>query len=193
MEERGGLPIIRFASAEALEHWLAAQPPDHKGIWLKLAKKDAGIASVTHKEAVDAGLCYGWIDGLINRYDESFYLIRFTPRRPKSKWSEINVERAEALIAQGRVAPQGMREIEAAKADGRWDAAYPPHSRIEVPPDLLEALAARPAAAAFFETLKGANRYAILYRLHDVQAPERRRKAIEKWVGMLERGETVYR
>lgn len=192
VEERGGLPIMHFADLAALECWLEDQPRDHKGIWLKLAKKGQSVSSVAQKEAVDAGLCFGWIDGLINRYDERFYLIRFTPRRPKSKWSLINRERVDALMAAGRVRPPGMREIEAARSDGRWDAAYPPSSRIEVPADLKAALDANPAAGAFFATLKGANRYAILYRLHDVREPERRVAAITGWVKKLERSETVF-
>lgn len=192
MEERAGLPIMHFADRPALEGWLDGQPADHPGVWLKLAKKGSGEASVSHGEAVDAGLCFGWIDGLINRYDELFYLIRYTPRRPKSKWSEVNVTRAEALIEEGRVRPSGMRQIEAARADGRWEAAYPPQSRIAVPDDLAAALAANPKAQAFFETVKGPSRYAILYRLHDVREPEKRKAAIARWVAMLERGETVH-
>lgn len=191
-QERGGLPIIAFESLTALETWLAGQASGHKGIWLKLAKKNSGVPSVSQREAVDAGLCFGWIDGLINRFDELFYLIRYTPRRPGSKWSLINVERAEALIAEGRVRPAGIREIEAARADGRWAAAYPPASRIEVPADLAAALAANGAAKAFFETLTGPNRYAILYRLHAQRDPDRRSAAILRWVAMLERGETLY-
>ncbi len=196
-EERGGLAIMPFETRERLEAWLEAQTSpgaggEGKGIWLKLAKKESGVASVRRQEAVDAGLCFGWIDGLINSFDENFYLLRFTPRRRKSKWSLINVERAETLIAEGRVRPPGLREIDAARADGRWDAAYPPSSRIEVPADLGEALEARPKAAAFFATLKGANRYAVLYRLHDVRDPAKRVAAIEKWVERLERGETAY-
>jgi uncharacterized protein YdeI (YjbR/CyaY-like superfamily) len=191
-KERGGLPILHFPDAAALERWLAEQPAEHKGIWLKIAKKDRGVTSVSVPEAIDAGLCFGWIDGLINRFDEDFYLIRYTPRRPKSKWSEINVARAEALLAEGRVKPGGLKQIEAAKTDGRWDAAYPPASRIEVPQDLADALAASPKAKAFFDTLKGANRYAILYRLHEVRDPARRKAAVAKWVAALERGETVH-
>ncbi len=186
-EERGGLPIMHFADAAALEAWLGASPADHPGIWLKLAKKGQGVTSVSQREAVDAGLCFGWIDGLINRYDERFYLLRFTPRRPRSKWSLVNTERAAELIAAGRVRPGGMRQIEAAKADGRWDAAYPPSSRIEVPDDLQAALTANPVAMAFFATLTGARRYAVLYRLHHVQPGERRTRAIAEWVSRLER------
>lgn len=189
---RGGLAIMPFESQAALERWLAEQPADHRGIWLKLAKKGAGVASVSQREAVDSGLCFGWIDGLINRFDERFYLLRYTPRRPRSKWSEVNVARAEELLAAGRVRPGGLRQIEAARADGRWDAAYPPASRMAVPEDLAAALAEKPAAAAFFATLKGANRYAILYRLHDVRDPAKRVAAVAKWVAMLERGETVH-
>jgi len=191
-ESRAGLPILPFPDAPALERWLGEQPDDHPGIWLKLAKKGSGIATVSQKEAVDAGLCFGWIDGLINRYDDSFYLIRFTPRRRRSKWSEVNVKRAEALLAAGRVRPRGLREIEAAKADGRWDAAYPPASRITVPDDLAAALAANADARSFFETLKGANRYAILYRLHDIRDPDRRAQAIARFVAQLGRRETIY-
>lgn len=191
-EEPGGLPIIAFVDRAALEAWLDGQPDDHAGIWLKLAKTGSGIASVSRSEAIDAGLCFGWIDGLINSYDERWYLLRFTPRRARSKWSQINVERTEALIAEGRVRPSGMRQIAAAKADGRWQAAYPPASRIEVPEDLSAALAANPVAAAFFATLTGSNRYAILYRLHDVREPGRRAAAIAKWVEKLARGETAY-
>ena len=119
-------------------------------------------------------------------------MIRYTPRRPRSKWSAINARRAEALLAEGRVRPGGLAQIEAAKADGRWDAAYPPASQIGVPDDLAAALAENPKAEAFFATLKGANRYAVLYRLHDVRDPEKRAAAIAKWVAMLERGETAY-
>ena len=195
-ETRNELPIMAFADAAALEAWLEAQASgaadEHRGIWLKLAKAGSGVASVSRQEAIDAGLCFGWIDGLINSYDEAFFLIRYTPRRKRSKWSLVNVERAEALMAEGRVRPGGMREIEAARADGRWDAAYPPASRMEVPDDLAEALAASPRAKAFFETLKGANRYAVLYRLHEVRTPDKRAAAIAKWVAKLERGESVY-
>lgn len=188
---RAGLPILAFTDAEALTHWLAEQGPDHPGIWLKLAKKNSGIASVTQRDAVDAGLCHGWIDGLINRFDDLYYLIRFTPRRPRSKWSQINVERAEALMAVGRVEPGGRRAIDAAKADGRWDAAYPPASRITVPDDFRQALDDQPEAGAFFATLTGADRYAILFRLHDVADPDRRAKTISRLVRMLFRRETL--
>lgn len=191
-EERGGLPILLFPDQAALEAWLARQQRDHKGIWLKLAKKGSGVASVSQKEAVEAGLCFGWIDGLMNPYDEHFYLIRFTPRRPKSKWSQINAERVAALIEAGRMRPAGLAEVAAAKADGRWADAYPPHSRAEPPPQLQAALDANPKAAAFFATLKGANRYALIYRILDAKKPETRAKRIADFVAMLERGETIH-
>ncbi|HYE27770.1 MAG TPA: YdeI/OmpD-associated family protein [Allosphingosinicella sp.] len=191
-ETRGGLPILLFADQAALEGWLERQPHDHPGIWLKLAKKASGIRSVSQKEAVEAGLCFGWIDGLMNPYDERFYLIRFTPRRPRSKWSQINVEKAAALIDAGRMRAAGLAEVEAAKADGRWADAYPPHSRAEPPPELKAALDANPEAAAFFATLKGANRYGLIYRVLDAKKPETRAKRIAGYVAMLERGETLF-
>jgi uncharacterized protein YdeI (YjbR/CyaY-like superfamily) len=191
-ETRKGLPILAFADAAALEAWLAGQPPGSAGIWLKLARKGSGLASVSKAEAVDSALCHGWIDGLMNPYDETSWLIRYTPRRPRSKWSQINRERAEALIAEGRIRPAGLAEVEAAKADGRWANAYPPHSRAEPPPDLRVALDASPRAAAFFATLKGANRYAFIYRVLDAKRPETRARRIAEFVAMLERGETLH-
>lgn len=192
METRKGLPILSFPDAAALDAWLRQQPRDSAGMWLKLAKKGSGIASVAKAEAVDAALCHGWIDGQMNPYDETSWLIRFTPRRPRSKWSLINCERAEALIAAGRMQAAGRAEIEAAKADGRWANAYPPHSRAAPPPDLQAALDASPEAAAFFATLKGANRYGLIYRVLDAKRPETRARRIAGFVAMLERGETLF-
>jgi len=191
-EIRKGLPVLAFGDAPAFEAWLARQPRDGAGLWLKLAKKGSGIASLSKAETVDAALCHGWIDGQMNPYDERSWLIRFTPRRPRSKWSLVNRERAEELIAAGRMRPAGLAEVDAAKADGRWDNAYPPHSRAEPPPDLQAALDASPAAAAFFATLKGANRYALIYRVLDARKPETRAARIAGFVAMLERGETLY-
>ena len=183
---RGGLPIRLFKDAKALEAWLEKQPAEHKGIWLQIAKKDRGVTSVTVSEAIDLGLCFGWIDGLINRFDADTYLIRYTPRRPKTKWSEINVGRAEALLKAGKVRPRGLKQIEAAKADGRWAAAYPPASRMEVPEDLAAALADNAKAQAAFDALKGSERYSVLYRLHQVQRAEKRKVALEKVVTGLD-------
>jgi uncharacterized protein YdeI (YjbR/CyaY-like superfamily) len=192
MEMRDGLPILAFPDRGALEAWLGEQPADSAGFWLKLAKKGSGLASVAKTEAVDAALCHGWIDGRMNRYDGKSWLIRFTPRRPRSKWSQVNCERVEALSAAGRMRPAGLAEVEAAKADGRWADAYPPHSRAEPPPELQAALDASPEAAAFFATLKGANRYGLIYRVLDARRAETRAKRIAQFVAMLERGETLF-
>ncbi len=191
-ETEAGLPIRAFPDRAALETWLEAEGRESRGIWLKLAKQGSGRASVSKAEAIDAALCFGWIDGQLDKYDEAHWLIRFTPRRPRSKWSERNRKRALELIEEGRMRPAGLAEIEAAKADGRWDAAYAPQSEAAVPPDLQAALDASPKAAAFFATLKGANRYAILYRIGEAKKPETRAARIAKFVGMLERGETLH-
>ena len=191
-EERAGLPIIAFNDLAALERWLEAQPTNSPGLWIKLAKAHSGIASVTKAEAIDAALCHGWIDGQLDKYDDTFWLIRFTPRRVRSKWSQVNRARAEELLAAGRVRPRGMAKIEAAQADGRWDAAYAPASKAQVPPDFQAALDQSPEAADFFATLTGANRYALLYRIETVKKSETRARKIANFIGMLERRETVH-
>lgn len=190
--ERAGLPIRAFVDAAAWEAWLAAEPRSSAGVWLKLAKQSARMVSVSKAEAIDAALCHGWIDGQINPFDEDCWLIRFTPRKPRSKWSANNRQRAEELAAAGRVAPAGLAEIEGARADGRWDAAYASQGKAAVPDDLAAALDAEPAARAFFDTLTGANRYAILYRIHDAKKPETRAARIAKFVAMCARGETLH-
>jgi len=192
IEERAGLPIVAFKDLAALERWLEAQPANSRGIWIKLAKAGSGMASVTKAEAIDAALCQGWIDGQLDRYDEAFWLIRFMPRKARSKWSQLNRARAEDLLAAGRVRPRGLAQIEAARADGRWDAAYAPASRAQPPPDFQAALDQSPEAAAFFATLTGANRYAILYRIEAVKKAETRVRKIASFIGMLERHETVH-
>jgi uncharacterized protein YdeI (YjbR/CyaY-like superfamily) len=183
---------MAFADCAALEAWLAVQPRDSPGLWLRLSKKGGGLGGVAKPEAIDSALCHGWIDGQMNPYDERSWLVRFTPRRPRSPWSQLNRARAEALIAEGRMTPAGLAEIEAAKADGRWDSAYPPQSRAEPPPDLQAALDSSPEAAAFFATLTGANRYAILYRIGAVKTPAARARKVARLVAMLERGETLH-
>jgi uncharacterized protein YdeI (YjbR/CyaY-like superfamily) len=187
-----GVPILGFADRAGFETWLAAQPAGAPGLWLKLAKAGSGIASLSKAEAIDAALCHGWIDGQLQPYDETCWLIRFTPRRRASKWSEKNRTRALELIAEGRMQPSGAAEITSAKADGRWEAAYAPASTAEVPADLQAALDADSAAAAFFATLTGANRYAILYRIGAVKKPETRARKIANYVVMLARGETLH-
>jgi uncharacterized protein YdeI (YjbR/CyaY-like superfamily) len=191
-ETRAGLPILGFPDRQSLERWLEEEGGSSRGIWLKLAKKESGRASVSKAEAIDTALSFGWIDGQLDRYDDESWLIRMTPRRPRSKWSAKNKARVLELIAEGRMRPRGLAEVEAAKADGRWEAAYAPQSIAEVPPDLQAALDANPKAAAFFATLRGANRYAILYRISEAKKPETRAARIEKFVALLERGETLH-
>lgn len=191
-EERAGLPIVAFPDASALDRWLEAQTLDSPGVWIKVAKAGSGIASVSRAEAIDAALCHGWIDGQLDRYDDRQWLIRFTPRKARSKWSEINRRRATELIEAGRMRPGGQAQIDAARSDGRWDAAYAPASKAEVPADFQAALDLSPEAAAFFATLTGANRYAILYRIGSVKKQETRARKIAGFVAMLERHETIH-
>jgi uncharacterized protein YdeI (YjbR/CyaY-like superfamily) len=188
-----GLPVVRFADGAGFERWLAANGAKSAGIWLKLAKKGAAEKSLGKADAIDAALCHGWIDGQLDAWDESCWLIRFTPRKPNSKWSRLNRTRATALMDQGRIKPCGLAQIDAAKADGRWDSAYAPASTADVPPDLDAALQKSPKAAAFFATLTGANRYAILYRIGAVKKEETRARKIAEFVAMLARGETVHK
>jgi uncharacterized protein YdeI (YjbR/CyaY-like superfamily) len=190
--ERAGLPIRAFADLAAWEAWLAAQPQSSPGVWLKLAKGSAGVASVTKAQAIDGALCHGWIDGQLNPCDDDWWLIRFTPRKARSKWSEKNRTRAMALLAEGRIALAGQAEIDAAKADGRWESAYAPQGSATVPEDLAAALDADPPARAFFDALTGANRYAILYRVHEAKKPATRAARIAKFVAMCARGETLH-
>jgi len=191
-ERRSGLRVLAFAHVEALEAWFASQPGDAPGIWIKLAKKAAPRATLTKAEAIDAALCHGWIDGKLEKYDDVYWLIRFTPRRSGSKWSLVNRKRAVDLIEQGRMCPAGLAQIDAARADGRWDAAYAPASTADVPGDLRDALNQNPKAAAFFKTLSSRNRYAILYRIGAVKKSETRMRKIAEFVAMLERGETIH-
>jgi uncharacterized protein YdeI (YjbR/CyaY-like superfamily) len=192
MDSKQGLPIVQLASAQGWEAWLEEQHDTAKGIWLNIAKKAAGIETVSYPEALEVALSYGWIDGQKGSYDERFWLQRFTPRGPRSKWSQINRDKVEELIAQGRMKPAGLATVEQARADGRWDAAYEPQSRASVPDDLQRALDENPKAKAFFETLNGVNRYAILYRIRDAKRPETRARNIERFVAMLARGEKLY-
>ncbi|HET9169956.1 MAG TPA: YdeI/OmpD-associated family protein [Actinocrinis sp.] len=185
--------ILPFASARLWASWLAehhADTPD--GVWLKIAKKDSGIPTVSYAEALEEALCFGWIDGQKRSFDASWFLQGFTPRRERSRWSKVNTEKVLSLIEAGRMQPAGLREIEAAKADGRWERAYEAQSAAQVPPDLQAAFDANPKAAEFFATLTGANRYAVLYRIHDAKRPQTRAARIEKFVEMLARGETLH-
>lgn len=192
MTEHKGLPILAFPSQGAWAEWLGVNGRDSKGLWLKLAKKGSDLVSVGKAEAIETALAHGWIDGQLDRFDAASWLVRFTPRGPASKWSQINRETAQRLIEQGRMTPAGQAQVDRARADGRWDAAYAPQSRAEVPEDLQAALDAAPAAKAFFATLTGTNRYAVLYRIHDAKTAKTRAARIETFVAMLERGETIY-
>lgn len=186
------LPVLGFASATEWAAWLAQNATASAGLWLKIGKRGVTEPSVTYDEALEVALCHGWIDGQKDTFDEEYWLQRFTPRRPGSKWSQRNREKATDLIAQGRMQPAGLREVEAARADGRWDAAYASSSAAEVPDDLQRALEANPAARAFFATLDRANRYAILYRVHDAKRPETRARRIATFVAMLAEGKKLH-
>jgi uncharacterized protein YdeI (YjbR/CyaY-like superfamily) len=186
-----GLPTIFFSSSADWEAWLEANHRG-RGVWIKVAKKASGIESVTTAEALDVALCFGWIDSRREALDEQYFLQRYTPRQPRGRWSRINREKVERLTAEGRMRASGLAEVDRAKADGRWDAAYDGQRTATVPDDLERELAARPTAKAFFETLDSQNRYAILYRLDDAKKPETRARRLAKFVAMLEAGETIH-
>jgi uncharacterized protein YdeI (YjbR/CyaY-like superfamily) len=194
MTAQGGLPVISFESQAEWEEWLGANSASN-GVWLKIAKKSSGIDTVSHAEALEVALCYGWIDGQRDRFDERHFLQKFTPRRPRSRWSRINRDKATELMAQGRMKATGLREVERAKADGRWDAAYEGQRSATVPDDLQRELDKKKNAKAreFFATLDSRNRYAILYRVQDAKKPETRARRIEDFVAMLNEGKKIYR
>ena len=181
-----------FADKQKWSDWLAKQHDKSAGIWLKLAKKDSGIQSVTYEEALDVALCYGWIDGQKKGSDDKYWLQKFTPRGPKSIWSKINTEKAERLIASGEMKPAGLKAIDAAKQDGRWDAAYASQKNITVPEDFRAALDQNSKAKAAFEKLKSAERYSFLFRIHNAKKPETRARHIQKFVEMLEKGQKFH-
>ncbi|HEY1853405.1 MAG TPA: YdeI/OmpD-associated family protein [Solirubrobacterales bacterium] len=186
------LPVLLFAGPPELEAWLEENGERSEGAWLKIAKKGAAEPSVTYAEALELALCFGWIDSQKRGFDEQHFLQRFTPRRPRGRWSKINREKCEALLEAGAVRPAGLAEIEAAKADGRWEAAYASARAAAVPDDLQRELDASPKAAAFFAELDGANRYAILYRLEEAKRPETRERRLATFVTMLEHGEKIH-
>ena len=183
---------LAFADQAAWRAWLAEHHASSDGVWIKFAKKASGIPTVVYAEAVEESLIHGWIDGQVKRVDDHFYMQRFTPRRAQSRWSKINCAKAEKLIAEGRMHPAGLAEVERAKADGRWDRAYDSPTTATVPDDLRAALDAEPAAAKLFEDLDGNNRYAILHRIQEAKRPETRAKRIAQFVAMLARGETLH-
>jgi uncharacterized protein YdeI (YjbR/CyaY-like superfamily) len=187
------LPVISFASRDAWEAWLQEQhAATSEGLWLKFAKKGSGLETVSYAEALEAALCYGWIDGQKASFDDHYWLQRFTPRRPRSKWSKINREKATELIERGEMKPAGLREVERARADGRWDAAYDAQSTATVPENLRRELEKNDRAREFFATLDSRNRYAILYHIQDAKKPETRARRIQKYVAMLSEQKKIY-
>jgi uncharacterized protein YdeI (YjbR/CyaY-like superfamily) len=186
------LPVILATSFDNWVAWLKANGHKENGVWVKLSKKGSGVQSVTYEEAREGAIMYGWIDGLINAYDEKVYVTRFTPRRPKGLWSKINRTIAEQLIKEGRMTPTGLATVEAAQADGRWEAAYDSPSAIKIPKDFEVALGYSPKAQAFFESVSKTNRYAILYRIHTAHKPETRAVRIAGIIKMLEAGEVFH-
>ena len=184
------LPTLLFESKKKFADWLAKNHDKSVGVWVKLAKKGSGIPSITITEALDVALCYGWIDGQRASFDENYYLQKYTPRRPKSIWSKINVENVKRLIASGEMKPSGLIAVEAAKQDGRWAAAYASQKNISVPADFQSALSKNEKAKAFFESLTGSKSYSFLFRIETAKKAETRMKRILQFVEMLEKGET---
>jgi uncharacterized protein YdeI (YjbR/CyaY-like superfamily) len=192
LHPKDGFPVMAFEAAAGFEHWLEQSAETSPGLWVKIAKKNSGIQSITYDEAVDVALCFGWIDGQKASYDESWFLQRFTPRRARSVWSKVNTGKATALIESGRMRPSGLLEVQRAQADGRWDAAYGGSRDIEVPPELQRFLDANPQAARFWSSLSAANRYAFLWRLHTARRPETRAKRLAQYEQMLLAAETFH-
>jgi uncharacterized protein YdeI (YjbR/CyaY-like superfamily) len=185
-------PILLFADRAAFRKWLSAHHASQPGLWLRIAKAASPLRSVSYAEALDIALCFGWIDGQKKSHDADSFLQKFTPRQKRSSWSKRNREHVERLIAAGEMQPAGLAAVEAAKTDGRWDRAYDSPGTVTVPEDFQAALAEHPEAKAFFETLKGANRYAILYRIQTAVKTETRARRIAEFVAMLQRRETLH-
>lgn len=183
---------MTFAGQEEWEHWLAQNEATSAGAWLRLAKKTARQSTLTYAQAVESALCYGWIDGQKRAENADYWLQRFTPRSARSIWSQINKDKAQALLAAGRMRPSGLREIEKARTDGRWETAYASPGKATVPDDLQAALDANPEALAFFAALNSRNRYAILFRVQNAKKPETRARKIAEFIDMLTRGETIH-
>ncbi len=186
------LPLLTFSTSAAFKRWLAAQPANSKGAWIKFAKKGAAEATLNKSDAIDLALAHGWIDGQLGAVDEFYFKTRFTPRKPQSLWSTKNCERINKLIELGQMTQQGMAQVDAAKADGRWEAAYPSQSSATLHADLQAALGADPQARQVFEELDAANRYAIIYRVHQAKTVEKREAKIAELMAMLRRGETIH-
>jgi len=186
---KSDLPILPFASQSKWASWLSKQHDKAAGLWLKLAKKDSGIPSLTYDEAVESALCYGWIDSQKGSFDDKYWLQKFTPRGPKSMWSKVNTEKAEKLIKSGEMKPAGLKTVQAAKEDGRWARAYHSQKTATVPADFQTALNKNKKAKSFFETMKASNRYVFLFRLQAVKSADTRARKIGQFIEMLERKE----
>ena len=192
METLADLLVLSFDSPGAWDDWLGEHHTESQGVWLKIAKASAGTTSVSYAQALDAALCYGWIDGQKKSYDDRFWLQKFTPRRSRSVWSRVNTEKALALIESGKMKPAGLRQVDAARHDGRWDAAYASPRSMAIPDDFRVQLDRNPGAREFFETLNKLNRYAICYRIENAKKPETRKARIDKFIAMLADREKLY-
>jgi uncharacterized protein YdeI (YjbR/CyaY-like superfamily) len=185
------LNIVECPDDAHWERWLEDHHATAADVWVKIAKKGSGVTTVRYPEVLDTAICFGWIDAVRRPLDDTYFLQRFTPRGPRSKWSQVNREKVRALTAAGRMRPAGHAQVQAAQADGRWDAAYAPQSRAGIPEDLQAALDAHPEAKAFFATLKGQQRYAFLYRLHNVKTEKGRQRRIANYIELLREGRTL--
>ncbi|GLV53642.1 hypothetical protein KDH_04940 [Dictyobacter sp. S3.2.2.5] len=192
MKSKEIIETIFFENQQGWEAWLHEHGTASSGVWLKLAKKETGIPSITYADALEGALCYGWIDGQKASLDDQYWLQKFTPRRPKSIWSKINCDKAMQLIAAGRMQPAGQRQVDLAKADGRWEQAYAGQSQTTIPEDFQQELDKYPNARAFFNTLDSRNRYAILFRLQTAKKAETRNARMQKFIAMLEKQEKIY-
>lgn len=192
VEAYSGIEVRPFKDPAEWEAWLAKNYTRQEGIWIKIAKKASGIATIDHGGALDVALCYGWIDGQSRSLDNTWYLQKFTPRRPRSMWSKINIAKVEALTAAGKMKPAGITAVEAAKADGRWARAYDSPANATVPPEFIQAFKTNQKAKAFFESLNKDNQYAFIWRVMTATTPEARAKRITKLLAMLEAGEKFH-
>jgi uncharacterized protein YdeI (YjbR/CyaY-like superfamily) len=192
MKNSDNLQIMPFETQQDWEAWLEEHHTNTKGIWLKLAKKDTGIASVSYAEALEGALCYGWIDGQKASFDDKYWLQKFTPRTAKSIWSKVNCDKATALISEGKMQPAGLRQVELAKSDSRWERAYESQSKITIPPDLQSELDKNQKAKDFFNTLNSVNRYAILFRIQTAKKAETRSARIQKFIEMLSQHQKLH-
>jgi uncharacterized protein YdeI (YjbR/CyaY-like superfamily) len=192
MKNSDNLEVMSFETQQDLEAWLKEHYTDTKGIWLKIAKKEARTPSVSYSEALESAICYGWIDGQKASFDDRYWLQKFTPRTARSIWSKVNCDKATALITEGRMQPAGLRQVERAKSDGRWDKAYDSQSKITIPDDFQRELDNNPKAREFFKTLNSVNRYAILFRIQTAKKPETRSARIKKFIEMLSQHQKIY-